>query len=69
MLLGSDEKTVDITANAYDSAGSLITTITLTDVPMKRNRVTTATGTLFDAGGSSIFSFSTGWLEPYAMTF
>ena len=69
MLLCSDEQAADITVNAYDSAGSLITTLTLPDVPMKRNRVTTATGTLFDAGGSSTFSFSSDWLEPYAMTF
>ena len=65
MLLGSDEGTTAIIVNAYDLKGSLIIILNITDVPMKRNRVITATGVLFNAGGSSSFSFSSAWLEPY----
>lgn len=69
MLLTSDEQSIDVIANAYDASGNLITTISLNDVPMKRNRVTTARGTLFNAGGSSSFSFENTWLDPYEMAF
>ncbi len=48
---------VDVVVNAYDASGSLVTSLTLSDVPKKRNRVTTARGTLFNAGGSSSFTF------------
>lgn len=67
MLLTSDEQSIDVIANAYDASGNLITTISLNDVPMKRNRVPTARGTLFNAGGSSSFSFENTWLDPYEM--
>ena len=69
MLLTSDEQLIDITANAYDTSGNLVTSLTLTNVPMKRNRVTTARGTLFNAGGSSSFTFENTWLDSYEMTF
>lgn len=69
MLLTSDEQSIDVVANAYDSSGNLITTISLNDVPMKRNRVTTARGTLFNAGGASSFTFENTWLDPYEMAF
>ena len=69
MLLGSDQEKADITVNAYDATGSLITTLTLQDVPMKRNRITTATGALFNADGSQTLSFLTDWSAPYELTF
>ena len=69
MLLGSDQEEADITVNAYDAAGSLVTTLTLQDVPMKRNRVTVATGALFNAGSSQTLSFLADWSDPYEMTF
>lgn len=69
MLLTSDEQTIDVVANAYDADGNLITTLTLNDVPMKRNRITTARGTLFNAGGLSPFTFENEWLDQYEITF
>ena len=69
MLLTSDEQTIDVVANAYDTDGYLITTLTLNNVPMKRNRITTARGILFNAGGSSSFTFENGWLDPYEIAF
>lgn len=69
MLLTSDEQSIDVVANAYDSSGNLITTISLNDVPMKRNRVTIARGVLFEAGASSTFTFENTWLDPYEMAF
>lgn len=69
MLLTSDEQSIDVIANAYDANDNLITTISLNDVPMKRNRVTIARGTLFNAGGASSFTFENTWLDPYEMAF
>ena len=69
MILTSDEQSLDVIVNAYDADGALITTLTLEDVPMKRNRVTTARGVVFNAGGSSSFTFENSWLDPYEMTF
>lgn len=69
MLLSSDEQTIDVLVNAYDADGALVTTLSLNDVPMRRNRVTTARGTLFNAGGSSSFTFENDWLELYEIKF
>ena len=69
MLLTSDEQSIEVIANAYDASGNLITTLTLSNLPMKRNRVTTARGTLFNAGGSGVFSFESTWLSPQEIAF
>lgn len=69
MLLTSDEQSIDIIANAYDADSNLITTLTLTNVPMKRNRVTTATGILFNASGSTPFTIENTWLANHEMEF
>ena len=69
MLLASAEQTTDIIVNAYDADSKLITTLTLSNVPMKRNRVTSATGTLFNASGSTPFTIEDTWLTAHEMEF
>ena len=48
------ECTLKMTLNALDANGSVLTTKTLTDVPVTRNRITRCTGPLFDDGDYDI---------------
>lgn len=50
----SAEGTLKMTLNALDAGGNVLTTRTLTDVPVTRNRITRCTGVLFGDGDFDI---------------
>ena len=56
----SSESKLKITLNALDANGSVLTTKTLTDVPVTRNRITRCTGDLFGDGDFEIHQTAFG---------
>lgn len=54
----------DIAINCKKSDGTTLGYATLTDVPLKRNRVTTYSGPLFSASDLTAVSLSTEWDTP-----
>ena len=56
----SAEGTLKVTLNALDAGGNVLTTRTLTDVPVKRNRITRCTGELFGDGDFKIHQTAFG---------
>ena len=68
-FLATDEETMDITIQTLDSEGSTLNSVTVNNVPFKRNRNTTLTGSLFSTSGSATFSVETGWAEAINQTF
>ena len=55
------EWTTDIALDCKTSTGSILGTATISDVPLKQNRITTFSGPLFSANGLTTVSLSTGW--------
>ena len=51
----------DIALDCKTSTGSILGTATITDVPLKQNRITTFSGPLFSANGLTTVSLSTDW--------
>ena len=56
----SAEGTLKITLSALDAGGNALTTRTLTDVPVTRNRITRCTGVLFGEGDFDIYQTAFG---------
>ena len=69
LLLTSDEQTIAVSVKALDASGATVTSLSLPSVPMKRNRITTASGELFSASGSGSFLFNSDWLEGHEMSY
>jgi hypothetical protein len=65
---GPDEWTINVTLNCKKSDGTILGTATLTDVPLKRNRITAYSGPLFSAEGLTTVSLSSDWLEEHTGT-
>lgn len=62
------EWTTDVTISSKTSADAVLGTATLTDVPLKANRVSDYSGPLFSAGGSMSLSLNGEWINPYEGT-
>ena len=62
------EWTTDITLDCKTSTGSILGTATISDVPLKQNRITTFSGPLFSAEGLTTVSLSSDWLDDYTGT-
>ena len=63
-FLATDEQTMTITLEALDEDDNVLSTKVITNVPLKRNRVTTLSGQLFTAGTSAAsFKVEIDWLE------
>ena len=56
----SAEGKLKVTLNALDADGNVLTTKTLTDVPVTRNRITRCTGVLFGDGDFDIYQTTFG---------
>lgn len=56
----SAEGTLKVTINALDAGGNVLTTKTLSDVPVTRNRITRCTGELFGDGDFEIHQTAFG---------
>jgi hypothetical protein len=64
----ADEWTTDIALDCKTSTGSILGTSTISDVPLKQNRITTFSGPLFSANGLTTVSLSSDWLDGYTGT-
>lgn len=62
------EWTTDIALDCKTSTGSILGTATITDAPMKQNRITTFTGPLFSTNGLTTVALSTSWQTEYTGT-
>lgn len=62
------EWTTDVTLNCKTSTGSILGTATISDVPLKQNRITTFSGPLFSANGLTTVSLSSDWLDEQTGT-
>jgi len=63
VFLATDEQTVDVTIDVLNSGGTAIFTKQVTNVPLKRNRLTTLTGAMYTNKGNAAFSVNATW-EP-----
>jgi len=64
----STEWTTDVTVSSKKSSGDVVSSVTLTDAPFKRNRVTEYSGNMWTAGGSFNISLNTEWGSSYTGT-
>ena len=62
------EWTTDIALDCKTSTGYILGTATISDVPLKQNRITTFSGPLFSANGLTTVSLSSDWLDDYTGT-
>ena len=57
----SDEWTTDVAIDCKKGDGTILGTATITNVPLKQNRITSFSGPLFSANGLTTVLLSTGW--------
>lgn len=69
LFLASDQQTMDITIDVLDNTGTSISHKVVTDVPLKRNRLTRLTGSLFTAGAPGAFSVETSYIDTLDISF
>ena len=70
LFLATDEQTVDVTFETLDANDNVLYTKTITNVPLKRNRVTTLRGVMFTNDSSSgTFQVDTDWIEGNTINF
>lgn len=69
LFLASDQQTMDITIDVLDNIGTSISHKVVTDVPLKRNRLTRLTGSLFTAGAPGAFSVETSYIDTLDISF
>lgn len=65
--LCSSDYTTDITVSALASDESTIASLTLSDVPLRRNRITSYTGQLFGHANAVSVSVSDGWDDEHTV--
>lgn len=64
LFLATDEQTMDVTFETLDANDNVLYTKTITNVPLKRNRVTTLKGVMFtNSSTSGSFQVETDWLS------
>ena len=63
VFLAADEQAVDVTIEVLNSGGTAIFTKQVTNVPLKRNRLTTLTGAMYTNKGNAAFLVNADW-EP-----
>lgn len=59
------EWTTDVTMASKTASGDVIGQVSLTAVPLKRNRATEYTGPMFGATGDATISINATWDDPY----
>ena len=64
----SSEWTTDVIVSSKKSNGDVISSVSLSDAPFKRNRVTEYSGTMWTAGGSFNITLNTSWNDSYTGT-
>lgn len=64
VFLATDEQTMDVTIETLDAEQNVLFSKTVSDVPLKRNRVTTLTGAMFTAeAAAGSFTLNSDWLS------
>ena len=64
IFLATDEQTMDVTIETLDAEQNVLFSKTVSDVPLKRNRVTTLTGAMFTAeAAAGSFMLNSDWLS------
>ena len=58
----------DVAIVSKKNDNTILGSASLTDVPLKRNRVTSFSGPLFSSNGTTAVNLSTDWLDAYAST-
>ena len=66
---GSDDFTTDVVIDCQDADSHVLGAATVPSVQIKRNRISTLTGSLFSKTSTIGFSLNTEWLDDYEMTF
>ena len=70
IFLTDDEQTMDVTIETLDDNDNVLFSKTVSDVPFKRNRITTLTGAMYSPGSASAsFTVETDWLEEHTINF
>ena len=70
IFLATDEQNVDILVEMLNSNGDVLYSRSAQNVPLKRNRVTSLTGTLFsNTGVSSSFQVNAEWITGISVNF
>lgn len=72
LFLATDEETMNVTIETLDAQQHVITTKTVNDVPLKRNRVTILTGAIYDVNASTAvgsIQINSGWLANFNKEF
>lgn len=64
----SEEWTTDVAINAKSTDNTVLGSVTITNVPLKRNRTTEYSGPLFSTEGLATVSLSTDWADSYTAT-
>ena len=69
LFIATDEQNVDVTIDVLDENNVSLSHREVSNVPLKRNRMTILTGSLFSASGSGSFQVNSDWLDDYNMNF
>ena len=69
LFLDTDEQSMTVTIDVLDADGESISHKVVNNVPLQRNRITTLTGSLYNASSSSSFEVETDWLEEFNINF
>ena len=66
---GTEEENLDVKAEVLDASGNTLNTITVANVPFKRNRATSLSGACYSAFGSAGFQAETTFLPDCNFSF
>ena len=69
LFLATDEQTMTVTIDVLDTDGNIISHKVVNNVPLKRNRMTQLTGSLYSAGSNASFLIETDWLPETNVDF
>jgi len=70
LFLATDEQIMDVTIETLDADGAVLFSKTVSDVPLRRNRVTTLTGAMYSpAAATATFTLNTDWLPGNSVNF
>ena len=70
LFLATDEQEVDVTVEMLNANGDVLFSRSAENVPLKRNRITSLTGTLFsNTGVMSSFQVNGSWLTEQSVNF
>lgn len=69
VFLTSDEEEMDLTIEVLDAQGETVSQRTVSNVPLKRNRMTTLRGALYTSGATAAFQLETDWLPGTEIPF